>query len=101
MALRDGVVVRLDGRHLAVNAHVPQTAAETIARRLHTTSTRTVQCSTSLLPSRYASVEYALPSSVRSAPSLLQFRRDLNTALHVSVIVLFTVVSGYVTDCNF
>ena len=30
----------------------------------------------------------ALPSSVRSAPSLLQFRRDLKTALHVSVIVL-------------
>jgi len=28
----------------------------------------------------------ALPSSVRSAPSLLQFRRDLKTALHVSVI---------------
>jgi len=26
----------------------------------------------------------ALPSSVRSAPSLLQFRRDLKTALHVS-----------------
>jgi len=25
----------------------------------------------------------ALPSSVRSAPSLLQFRRDLKTALHV------------------
>jgi len=34
----------------------------------------------------------ALPSSVRSAPSLLQFRRDLKTALHVSVIVLFTAL---------
>jgi len=44
----------------------------------------------------------ALPSSVRSAPSsLLQFRRDLKTALHVSLIVLFTVVSSCVTDCNF
>ena len=43
----------------------------------------------------------ALPSSVRSAPSsLLQFRRDLKTALHVSVIVLFTVVFSCVTDCN-
>jgi len=43
----------------------------------------------------------ALPSSVRSAPSsLLQFRRDLKTALHVSVIVLFTTVSSCVTDCN-
>ena len=42
----------------------------------------------------------ALPSSVRSAPSLLQFRRDLKTALHVSVIVLFTIVSSCVTDCN-
>jgi len=42
----------------------------------------------------------ALPSFVRSAPSLLQFRRDLKTALHVSVIVLFTIVSGCVTDCN-
>jgi len=34
IALRDGVVVRLNGRHLAVNAHVPQTAAETVAGRL-------------------------------------------------------------------
>jgi len=42
----------------------------------------------------------AFPSSVRCAPSLLQFRRDLKTALHVSVIVLFTVVSSCVTDCN-
>jgi len=34
-----------------------------------------------------------LPSSVRSAPSLpLQFRRDLKTALHVSVIVFFTTI---------
>ena len=32
--------------------------------------------------------------------SLLQFRRDLETALHVSVIVLFTIVSSCVTDCN-
>jgi len=43
---------------------------------------------------------YDLPSSVRSAPSLLQFRRDLKTALHVSVIVLFTIVFNCVTDCN-
>jgi len=43
----------------------------------------------------------ALPSSVRSASSLLQFRRDLKTALHVSVIVLFAIVSSRVTDCNF
>ena len=43
----------------------------------------------------------AVPSSVRSALStLLQFRRDLKTALHVSVIVLFTIVSSCVTDCN-
>jgi len=33
--------------------------------------------------------------------SLLQFRRDLKTALHVSDIVLFTIVFGCVTDCNF
>jgi len=33
----------------------------------------------------------ALPSSVRSAPSLLQFRRDLKTALQVSVIVLVQI----------
>jgi len=33
--------------------------------------------------------------------SLLQFRRDLKTALHVSVIVLFTIVSSCVTNCNF
>ena len=32
--------------------------------------------------------------------SLLQFRRDLKTALHVSVIVLFTIVFGCVTDCD-
>jgi len=43
----------------------------------------------------------ALPSSVRSAPSLLQFRRELKTALRVSLIVLFTIVSSWVTDCNF
>ena len=42
----------------------------------------------------------ALLLYVRSAPSLLQFRRDLKTALHVSVIVLFTIVSSCVTDCN-
>ena len=42
----------------------------------------------------------ALPSSVRSAPSLLQFPSDRKTALHVSVIVLFTIVFGCVTDCN-
>jgi len=33
----------------------------------------------------------ALPSSVRSAPSLLQFRGDLKTALHGSVIVLVQI----------
>ena len=43
----------------------------------------------------------ALPSSVRSAPSLLQFHRDLKTAQHVTVIILFTIVSSCVTDCNF
>ena len=46
----------------------------------------------------------ALPSSVRSAPSLLQFRRELKTALHVSVIVYsspVTTVPSCVTDCNF
>ena len=42
----------------------------------------------------------ALPSSVRSAQSLLPFRRDLKTTLRVSVIVLFTIVFGCVTDCN-
>jgi len=41
-----------------------------------------------------------VPSSVRSAPSSLQFRRDLKTALHVSVIVLFAIVFGCMTDCN-
>ena len=45
-------------------------------------------------------VLFALSSSVRSAPSLLQFRRNLKTALHVSVIVLFTIVFSCVTDCN-
>ena len=40
-------------------------------------------------------VHNAVPSSVRSAPSLLQFRRDLKT-----VIVLFTIVFGCMTDCN-
>jgi len=56
-----------------------------------------------------AVMEYASPvwhsslasgTSVRSAPSLLQFRRDLKTALRVSVIVLFTIVSSCVTDYN-
>ena len=31
---------------------------------------------------------------------MLQFGRDLKTALHASVIVLFTIVSSCVTDCN-
>ena len=43
-------------------------------------------------------IDLLLDSSVRSAPSLLQFRRDLKTALHVSVIVLFTIVSSCVTQ---
>jgi len=34
MTLRDSVVMRLDCWHLAVDAHVPQTAVETIAGRL-------------------------------------------------------------------
>ena len=52
-------------------------------------------------PATAARVWNALPSSVHSAPSLLQFRRDLKRALHVSAIVLFTIVSSCVTDCNF
>jgi len=41
----------------------------------------------------------APPSSVRSAPSsLLQFRRDLKTALHVSVIVLYVKACDKQTD---
>jgi len=51
-------------------------------------------------PATAARAWNALPSSVRSAQSLLPFRRDLKTALRVSVIVLFTIVFGCVTDCN-
>ena len=32
---------------------------------------------------------------------MLLIRRDLKTALHVSVIVLYSTVSSCVTDCNF
>jgi len=34
----------------------------------------------------------ALPSSVRAAPSLLQFRRDLKTALHVFFIFCYSPI---------
>ena len=63
-------------------------------------STRRTTLGDRAFPVTAARAWNALPSSVRSAPSLLQFRRDLKTALHVSVIVLFTVVSSCVTDCN-
>ena len=62
---------------------------------------RTHHVGWSSLPGDSARAWNALPSSVRSAPSLLQFRRDLKTALHVLVIVLFTIVSSCETDCNF
>jgi len=45
-----------------------------------------------------ARVWNALPSSVRSAPSLLQFRRDLKTALLQSSYS--TMMSSCVTACN-
>ena len=64
-------------------------------------STRRTKLGDRAFPVTAARAWNALPSSVRSAPSLLQFRRDLKTALHVSVIVLFTIVSSCVTDCNF
>jgi len=64
-------------------------------------STRRTALGDRAFPVTAARAWNALPSSVRSAPSsLLQFRRDLKTALHVSVIVLFTIVSRCVTDCN-
>ena len=77
-------------------------------RRLRSASTSTLVIPTTrrtalgdrAFPVTAARAWNALPSSDRSAPSLLQFRRDLKTALHVSVIVLFTIVFGRVTDCN-
>jgi len=63
-------------------------------------STRRTTLGDRAFPVTSARAWNALPSSVRSAPSLLQFRRVLKTALHVSVIVLFTIVFGCVTDCN-
>ena len=87
VALRDGVVVRLDGRHLAVNAHVPQTAAETIARRLHTTSVRTVQCSTSLLPSRYATLPGTMDTKYHLRPRPHNFK--------------LTTKNSSITECDF
>jgi len=69
---------------------------------IHSASTRRTTLDDRAFPVTAARAWNALPSSVRrSAPSLLQFRRDLKTALHVSVIVLFTIVSSRVTDCNF
>jgi len=44
---------------------------------------------------------YYIPLLFNACQYTLQFRRDLKTALHVSVIVLFTIVSSCVTDCNF
>ena len=64
-------------------------------------STRRTTLGDRAFPVTAARAWNALPSSARSAPSLLQFRRDLKTALHVSVIEHFTIVSSCVTDCNF
>jgi len=63
-------------------------------------STRRTTLGDRAFPVTAARAWNALPSSVRSAPSLLHFRRDLKTELHVSVIVLFTIVFGCVTDYN-
>ena len=60
----------------------------------------TYSCPDRAFPVTAARAWNALPSSVRAAPSLLQFRRDLKTALHVAVIVLSAIVFGCVTDCN-
>jgi len=76
-------------------------------RRLRSASTLrlvipSTQCTTlndQAFPVTAARVWNALPSSVRSAASLLQFLCNLKTAL--SVIILFTIVSSCVTDCNF
>jgi len=64
-------------------------------------STRRTTLGDRAFPVTAARAWNTLPWSVRSAPSLLQFLRDLKTALHVSVIVLFTIVSSCVTYCNF
>ena len=63
-------------------------------------STRRTTLGDRAFPVTAARAWNALRSSVRSASSLLQFRRHLKTALHVSLIVLFTIVFGCVTDCN-
>jgi len=77
-----------DGRFYVDAAFIPSTRRTTLGDRA--------------FPVTAARAWNALPSSVRrSVPSLLQFRRDLKTALHVSVIVLITIVFGCVTDCNF
>ena len=65
-------------------------------------STRRTTLGDPAFPVTVARAWNALPSSVRSAPSLLQFRRDLKTALFQSshsCTIVFSCVS--VTDCNF
>ena len=54
-------------------------------------STRRTTLGDRAFPVTAARAWNALPSSVRSAPSLLQFSRDLKRAVHVSVTVLFTI----------
>ena len=67
--------------------------------RLVIPSTQCTTLNDQAFPVTAARVWNALPSSVRSAPLLLQFLCNLKTAL--SVIILFTIVSSCVTDCNF
>jgi len=90
----DGQRVDAVGVAVAVAVVVESPA---VARRPHEDRSKTA----TTLHTQQSRAWNALPSSVRSAPSsLLQFCRDLQTALHVPVIVLFTIVFGCVTDCN-
>jgi len=60
-------------------------------------STRRTTLGDRAFPMTAARAWNSLPSSVRSAPSLLQFRRDLKTALFQSS---YSSLFGCVTDCN-
>jgi len=84
--LRCGGVINIDSRQKVVYSNSRRRSQGSERGRLETRQVKafTHQQGTSTAARAWND----LPSSVRSAPSLLQFRRDLRTALDVSVIVL-------------
>ena len=86
--LRCGGVVNIDSRQKVVYSNSRRRSQASERGRLETRQVKAFTHQQGTSTAARARAWNDLPSSVRSAPSLLQFRRDLKTALHVSVIVL-------------